>query len=205
MTKIKICGITNINDALAAAGYGADALGFIFYDKSPRCITPDKAKDITKKVPPFVKKVGVFVNEDTGVINKISDEVELDMIQLSGDETQDYCRKLNKPYIKTFRIRDMESLDEINNFDTFYFLFDSFSENEYGGTGKTFDWSLIQNRHFKDRYVILSGGLNPENTGDAIFKIRPYAVDVSSGVEEHPGKKDHSEIKNFIEAVKNAG
>ena len=205
MTKIKICGITNIDDALAATGYGADALGFIFYKKSPRYISPETAREIARKVPPFVKKVGVFVNEEIDIVNKILDEADLDMAQLSGDETHSYCRNLNVPYIKAFRIRDEESLNEIDKFDTSYLLFDSFNEGEYGGTGETFDWSLIQNKHFKDQYVILSGGLNPDNIEDAILKIKPYAVDVASGVEKEPGKKDHNKIKSFIEAAKNAG
>ena len=205
MTKIKICGITNIDDALAATGYGADALGFIFYKKSPRYISPETAREIARKVPPFVKKVGVFVNEEIDIVNKILDEADLDMAQLSGDETHSYCRNLNVPYIKAFRIRNEESLNEIDKFDTSYLLFDSFNEGEYGGTGETFDWSLIQNQHFKDKYVILSGGLNPDNIEDAILKIKPYAVDVASGVEKEPGKKDHNKIKSFIEAAKNAG
>ena len=205
MTKVKICGITNIEDALAAAGYGADALGFIFYKKSPRYLTSETAHEIFKELPPFVKKVGVFVNEDEDVVNRILDEVKLDMLQFSGDETPSYCDSIDKTYIKTFRIRDEESLNEINKFDTSYLLFDSYSEDEYGGTGKTFDWNLIQSQFLKDKYVILSGGLNPENVRDAIVKIKPYAVDVASGVEKYPGKKDHDKIKNFIEAVKDAG
>ena len=205
MTKIKICGITNIEDALTAAGHGADALGFIFYNKSPRYVDPEKAADIVRSVPPFVKKVGVFVNEEMNVVKEILGKVELDMMQFSGDETPDYCNSSPKPYIKAIRVRDSESLGEIDNFKTPYLLLDSYSEKQYGGTGKSFDWDLIEKKHLGDKYVILSGGLNPGNIGDAILKIKPYAVDVASGVEESPGRKDHNKIKQFIEAVKNAG
>ncbi|MGI9553679.1 MAG: phosphoribosylanthranilate isomerase [Thermodesulfobacteriota bacterium] len=205
MTKIKICGITNKEDALAATSYGADALGFIFYKKSPRCLTPETAIEIFQHLPPSVKKVGVFVNEDTDTINKISAEAELDIVQLSGDESPGYCKNLNKPYIKAFRIKDRDSLNEFNKFDTPYLLFDSYSENEYGGTGEVFDWDLIDDQNFKDKYVILSGGLNSGNVGESIEKIKPYAVDISSGVEKNPGIKDHEKLRIFIEAVKNAG
>ena len=205
MTKIKICGITNADDALAATGYGADALGFIFYKESPRHIATEEAGEICRKVPPFVKRVGVFVNEDKDVINKILGEVELDILQFSGDESPDYCRQFSRPYIKAIRVKDQETLDEIDKFETSYLLFDSYNEGLYGGTGKTFDWDLIRNQHFGNKYVILSGGLNPENIVDAVLEIKPYAVDVASGVEKHPGKKDHNKIKKFIEAVRNAG
>ena len=205
MTKIKICGITNTEDARAAAGYGADALGFIFYKQSPRYVDPGKAAEILKSLPPFIKRVGVFVNEDKDILKGVLDRVELDILQFSGEEGHNYCNGFGKPYIKAIRVKGTESLGEISNFDTQYILFDSFSENEYGGTGKSFDWELLENRHIRDKYVILSGGLNPGNVGDAVSKIRPYAVDVASGVEKMPGKKDHDKIKKFIEAVSNAG
>jgi len=205
MTKIKICGITNTEDALAATGYGADALGFIFYRKSLRFVEPEQAGEITKALPPFVKKVGVFVNEDKATVSSILETVVLDVLQFSGDETEDYCRSFGKPYIRSFRVKDEGSLGEINESETPYIIFDSYSENEYGGTGKTFDWDLIVSQQLRDKYVILSGGLNPGNVGDAILRVKPYAVDVASGVEQQPGKKDHEKIKKFIEAVKNAG
>lgn len=202
MTKIKICGITNKKDAEAAVHNGADALGFIFYKESPRCVTVEIASKISREMPPFVKKVGVFVNENSNIVNRIASTAGLDLLQFNGDEQPDYFKNLNRPYIKAFRIKDRKSLDEIDKFDVPYVLLDSYGKNEYGGTGKSFDWNLIRNQIYKNKYVILSGGLNPENVGSAIEQINPYAVDVASGVEGSPGKKDHVKMKNFIEAVR---
>lgn len=202
MTKIKICGITNKKDAEAAVHNGVDALGFIFYKESPRCVTVEIASKISREMPPFVKKVGVFVNENSNIVNRIASTAGLDLLQFNGDEQLDYFKNLNRPYIKAFRIKDRKSLDEIDKFDVPYVLLDSYGKNEYGGTGKSFDWNLIRNQIYKNKYVILSGGLNPENVGSAIEQINPYAVDVASGVEGSPGKKDHVKMKNFIEAVR---
>ena len=204
MTKIKICGITNIDDALAATGYGADALGFIFYDKSPRCIKPDLVRMVSQDLPPYLKKVGVFVNEGIDQVRTIVDMAQLDIVQFSGDENAEYCNQYDGPYIKTFRVKDNDSISGIDEFNTNYFLLDSFKDDEYGGTGKLFNWGLIEDKEFRNKYVILSGGLDPQNVGDAVSKIRPYAVDVASGVESEPGKKDHDKLRKFIEAVKNA-
>ncbi len=203
MTKIKICGITNMEDALAAVKLGADALGFVFYRKSKRYVNPAKAFEITKSLPPFIKKVGVFSNEDHGVIRDITREVKLDLLQIHGDETPGYCEQLESPYIKAFRVKDESSLDQINDFNTDYILFDTYSKDEYGGTGRAFDWEMLKDRPFENKYVILSGGLNPGNVSEAVSLLGPYAVDVSSGVEESPGKKDIEKINKFIEAVKN--
>lgn len=204
MTKVKICGITNAADALAAAAYGASALGFVFYKRSLRCVTVEDACEILMGVPPFIKKVGVFVNEDRNIVNEIADRASLDLIQLSGDESPVYCKGLNRPYIKAVRVKNRESLNEINEYDTQYTLFDTYSKSNFGGTGKVFNWDLIQDLPFEKRYIILSGGLNPENVKNAIKQITPYAVDVATGVEKFPGKKDHEKMKNFIEAVRNA-
>lgn len=203
MTKIKICGITNTEDALSAVRMGADALGFIFVKKSKRYIEPRMASQITKHLPPFVKKVGVFTNEELSVIRDITAEVKLDLLQIHGDETPEYCGKLEIPYIKAFRIKDETSLNEVKEYNTDYILFDTYSKDEYGGTGKAFDWEILNGRAFENKYVILSGGLNPGNAGEAVSLLKPYAVDVSSGVEESPGKKDIEKINKFIEAVKN--
>jgi len=203
MTKIKICGITNIEDALAAVKLGADALGFIFYGKSKRYIEPGKASEITNLLPPFVKKVGVFTNEDHGIIRDITHEVKLDLLQIHGDETPGYCEQLEIPYMKAFRLKDNSSLNEVNEYKTDYILFDTYSKDEYGGTGRAFDWDILKGRPFENKYVILSGGLNPGNVGEAVSLLAPYAVDVSSGVEESPGKKNIEKINKFIEAVKN--
>ncbi len=203
MTKIKICGITNTEDALSAVRLGADALGFIFVKKSKRYIEPALAAEITRQLPPFVIKVGVFTNEDPAVIRDIAGEVKLDLLQIHGDETPEYCDKLEIPYIKAFRIKDVTSLNEVKEYNTNYILFDTYSKDEYGGTGKAFDWGIIKDKAFENKYVILSGGLNPGNVGEAVTLLNPYAVDVSSGVEENPGKKDIDKINKFVEAVKN--
>jgi len=203
MTKIKICGITNMEDALAAVKLGADALGFVFYKESKRYIKPNVASEIARSLPPFVKKIGVFTNEDHGAIKDITGEVKLDLLQIHGDETPEYCNRLESPYIKAFRLRNEATLSEINEYSTNYLLFDTYSKDEYGGTGHAFDWNLLKGKPFENKYVILSGGLNPGNVGEAISLLNPYAVDVSSGVEEFPGKKDIEKINKFIEAVKN--
>ncbi len=203
MTKIKICGITNMDDALAAVKLGADALGFVFYNKSKRYIEPVKAAEITDALPPFVKKVGVFTNEDEGTVREIKKAVNLDLLQIHGDETPEYCSRLEGPYIKAFRLKNESTLSEVYSYKTNYVLFDTYSRDEYGGTGHAFDWDMLVNHPFKNKYVILSGGLNPENVKEAVTLLNPYAVDVSSGVEESPGKKDIGKIKKFIEAVRN--
>ena len=203
MTKIKICGITNLEDALAAAEYGADAVGFIFYAGSRRFIDPESVSEITKKLPPFLKKIGVFVNEEPERVIDITDIAGLDIVQLHGDETPHYCRDLNFPHIKSFRVKDSLDPDEIRKFDTPFVLFDTYSEKEYGGTGSAFNWNLLKDKQLDDKYVIISGGLDPGNVSEGIKKTMPYAVDVSSGVELSPGKKDKEKIKNFIEAVRN--
>ena len=203
MTKIKICGITNLNDALDAVRLGADALGFVFYPMSKRYIEPVKAKEIADSLPPFVKKVGVFSNEKADVVREISEIVNLDLLQIHGDETPGYCDSLRSPYIKAFRLKDENTLGEVNQYNTNYILFDTYSADEYGGTGRAFDWDILKNQPFENKYVILSGGLNPGNIKEAVNLLQPYAVDVSSGVEESPGKKDIGKIKKFIEAVRN--
>ena len=203
MTKIKICGITNLSDALDAVRLGADALGFVFYPGSKRYIEPVKAKEIADSLPPFVKKVGVFSNEKADVVREISGIVNLDLLQIHGDETPGYCDSLDSPYIKAFRLKDANTLGEVNQYNTNYILFDTYSADEYGGTGRAFDWDMLKNHPFENKYVILSGGLNPGNIKEAVNLLQPYAVDVSSGVEESPGKKDIGKIKKFIEAVRN--
>lgn len=202
MTKVKICGITNLDDALKAVELGADALGFVFYSKSERYIDPQEASEIVSKVPPFVTKVGVFVNEDSDTVRSIKNQTEIDLLQIHGDETPEYCHRLGERMIKAFRIKDSESFKEIANYNTDLVLLDAFSDSEYGGTGDVFHWQLLNKAQLKDKYVILSGGLDNENVSEAIRIVKPYAVDVSSGVEEYPGKKDPGKLKKFIEAVK---
>jgi len=203
MTKIKICGITNMEDAMAAVNLGVDALGFVFYKDSKRYIKPSKAYEITRMLPPFVTKIGVFANEDQVAIRDITAEIKLDLLQIHGDETPEYCGRLEIPYIKAFRLKDGTTLSEVNEYSTDFLLFDTYSKDEYGGTGHAFDWRILKDKPFDNKYVILSGGLNPGNVGDAVSFLNPYAVDVSSGVEEYPGKKDIEKLIKFIEAVKN--
>lgn len=203
MTKVKICGITNYNDAKACIDCGADAIGFIFYEKSRRYIEPEQAFEIIRKLPPFITKVGVFVNSLKIRIANITNQTRISAIQLHGDETPDFCLDFMEPVIKALRIKDLDDLENIASFPVQAILLDTFTDAEYGGTGKSFDWNILKDLN-SDKNIILSGGLNPDNIEDAIIQVNPYAVDVSSGVEKSPGIKDHSKIKKFIEAVRNA-
>ncbi len=203
MTRIKICGITNLDDALAAADLGVDALGFVFYKKSPRYIEPRKASSIIFQLSPFITTVGVFVNETIENIMAIKKVTGLDIVQLHGYESPEFCRKLNTKHIKSFRVIDETSLQSISKYETNMILLDSYHKDSYGGTGKQFDWEMLKGYKIKDKKIILAGGLNPENVGIAIRRFAPDAVDVSSGVEVKPGKKDRKKMKEFLEAVKN--
>ncbi|MCM8783296.1 MAG: phosphoribosylanthranilate isomerase [Candidatus Omnitrophica bacterium] len=199
--KVKICGITNLEDAKQAVDLGADILGFVFA-RSPRQITPQKAKAIIKNLPPFVIRVGVFVNEKLENIEKIVNFCRLNLVQLHGEESPDFCKKVRKfvGVIKAFRMRSALELKKMLNYDVDAYLLDSFVTGVYGGTGKTFDWGLAikAKRILNKRPLILSGGLNPENIAQAIKKVRPYAVDTSSGVEKFPGKKDKVLLKRYF-------
>ncbi|MGQ0794268.1 MAG: phosphoribosylanthranilate isomerase [Deltaproteobacteria bacterium] len=201
MTRIKICGITNIEDALYAAACGADALGFIFFAESKRFIAPERALEIIRELPPFVTTVGVFVNESLAEIERVRRFTGVDAVQLHGDETADFCRALGGRLIKAVRIGGGLETGGFAGYPVHAVLFDTFSEESYGGTGEKFNWDAIRN--FNSRRVILSGGLTPQNVQSGIRAINPYAVDVSSGVEEYPGKKNREKIKKFCEAVRN--
>ena len=192
--KVKICGMTNLKDALAAVEEGADAIGFIFYKKSPRSVTMKTVREIVLQLPTFVDAVGVFVNESAEQINKISDSCKLDRVQLHGDESPSFCKKINRRVIKAFRVKDMQSLKKLSDYSVSSFLLDTFSEDQHGGTGKVFDWNLA---HPAKKYgpIILAGGLTPYNVRQAIQRIQPYGVDVCSGVESQPGTKDHKKCK----------
>lgn len=203
MVNLKICGITNLDDAVVATEAGADALGFVFYKKSKRYIEPLKAREVIDRLPPFVSTVGVFVNESIPDLIEVQRIAGFDIFQLHGDETAEFCSNLGRPYIKAIRVDNKLDSQFINSFNTSYLLFDTFSDIEYGGSGKKFNWELLDNIRLDDKFVILSGGLNISNVKKAIKKTNPYAVDVSSGVEKSPGIKDHKKLKAFAEAVKN--
>ena len=199
--KVKVCGMTSLKDALVAVEGGADAVGFIFYKKSPRSVTMKTVREIVLELPPFVDTVGVFVDETAEQVNKIADYCNLDIIQLHGNESPTFCKKIRRKVIKAFRIKDMQSVKKISNFQVSGFLLDTFSENLHGGTGKVFDWNLaLPAKKFGP--VIMAGGLTPNNVQQAVRQIRPYGVDVCSGVESEPGIKDHKKVRAFLNNAK---
>ena len=199
--KVKVCGMTSLKDALVAVEGGADAVGFIFYKKSPRSVTMKTVREIVLELPPFVDTVGVFVDETAEQINKIADYCNLDIIQLHGDESPTFCKKIRRKVIKAFRIKDMQSVKKLSSFQVSGFLLDTFSENLHGGTGKVFDWNLaLPAKKFGP--VIMAGGLTPNNVQQAVRQIRPYGVDVCSGVESEPGIKDHKKVRAFLNNAK---
>ena len=204
-TKVKICGITNADDAAAAVEAGADALGFNFYRKSPRYIEPALAKQIVAGLPPFVMPVGVFVNEDVTTVRSIMDACGLTIAQLHGDESAAYCEQLARPVIKALRLKDRASFLTLAEFQgrsgVRGFILDTFSESAYGGTGQVTDWALASEAA-KCATILLAGGLTSANVGEAIRAVHPYGVDVSSGVERVPGRKDHAKIRAFLDAVR---
>jgi len=200
-TKIKICGITNIEDALFAVEAGADALGFVFYEKSPRYISPEAVKQIVSELPPFVTTVGLFVNATIETIEQTMRLTGVSVIQLHGDETPADCIFAGHPVIKAVRIKDAGSLIGIEKYRVSALLLDAWNDQQYGGTGESFDWQLARKLTGKQP-LILAGGLNPDNVAEAIRVVDPYAVDVSSGVEESPGRKDHGKIHKFIQQVR---
>jgi len=201
LIRVKICGITNTNDAMAAVEAGADALGFIFYPESPRFVEIDDAREIIKALPPFVTTVGIFVNEGIDRINRFAKTAGVDAVQLHGSEPPNFCRKIERRVLKAFRVRDAEDITHIKDYGLTTCLLDAYREDAPGGTGETFDWDLaIEAR--KICRVILSGGLTPENVAGAIERVAPYAVDVSSGVESAPGIKDHGKVVEFIKRAR---
>ncbi len=200
MTKIKICGITNLDDALAALKLGVDALGFVFAE-SPRKVTPDKVGKIISEIAVPVLKVGVFVNENIEKIQQIFERYDLDYVQLSGNENKDYVERLVLPSIKVFKVKDQSVLKEIPQYDLNLFMLETFNDGQYGGTGNIFNWDIAKEAKIFGR-VILSGGLTPENVFSALQQAEPYGVDVSSGVEESPGKKDKKKLEQFVKEVR---
>ncbi len=198
---VKICGITNLEDALAAVEFGADALGFNFFPESPRYIAPEAAKEILAEIPPVVWKVGVFVNESEERVRDLSVDLRLDYLQFHGDETPFYCEQFATPYWKAFRLKDDKSLDLMKRYHCEYYLVDAFVENAFGGTGIVGNWDLAREAK-KSGAIFLAGGLTPENVTEATQTVRPDGVDVASGVEKAPGKKDLQKLESFIERAK---
>ncbi len=201
MVRVKICGITNPEDALMAVEAGADALGFVFFPASPRYISPEQAEVIIRRLPPFVHTVGLFVNEEPATVNRIADRCGLDLVQLHGEETPDYCAAVKRRIIKAFRVKDASSLDGMAHYRVAACLLDAWSPAAHGGTGTTFNWDIAA-RAAASQTIILAGGLTPENVAGAIATVKPYAVDVSSGVESAPGEKDARLVKAFVVAAR---
>jgi len=204
MVRVKICGITCVEDALAALEAGADALGFVF-SESPRRINLHEARTIAKRLPPYAARVGVFVNEEPKVVQAVAALCLLDTVQLHGDEPPEDIPKLaGLKIVKAFRVSRKEDLDGIASYKADAFLLDSRVKGKMGGTGKTFDWSLCEAAKSHGP-LVLSGGLSCDNVVEAVERVKPYAVDVSSSVEREPGRKDHALVRRFIELAKQAG
>ena len=201
MIQTKVCGITNISDALFSIKCGASAVGFVFYKKSERYISYNDAFDVIKYLPPGTAKIGVYVNEDAKMVNDSSKKLNLDYVQLHGDESASFCKDINFPIIKAFRIKDDSFKSQVLKYNVSVFLFDTFTKKDYGGTGKIFNWELIKQGF--QRPFIHSGGLNINNVLDAINVTNPDAIDISSGLEDYPGKKDHQKIFEFFKLIRN--
>lgn len=206
-TRVKICGITSKDDAFKAIKFGADALGFVFCKKSPRYLSPSRARNIVEILPPFVSIVGVFVDEKIGAIRDIAGFVGLNAVQLHGDEDHHFCHRLKRyqvlRIIKGFRVNEAFDFGSVKKFDVDGYLFDTYQEGVLGGTGKVFNWELLKAADVRGT-VILSGGLTPENVAEAVRIVKPFAVDVSSGVEKAPGEKDHHKLQAFIQNARQA-
>jgi phosphoribosylanthranilate isomerase len=203
-TRVKICGITREQDALAAVEFGADALGFVFYEPSPRYITVRHAAEIARALPPFVSTVALFVNADPDTIAEVVESVGVDLLQFHGQERPEYCARHRRPWIRAVRVQpETDLLAARTEFaDARGLLLDAYRPGVPGGTGETFDWDRIPPQMAPR--IVLAGGLNPDNVGDAVRSVRPYAVDVSGGVEARKGIKDPAKIKAFIEEVRSA-
>jgi phosphoribosylanthranilate isomerase len=205
--RVKICGLTNLDDALASIEARADALGFIFFPKSSRYIEPKAAGKICAQLPPFVSKVGVFVDESLEQIVAIARASGIETVQLHGNENAEFCTALREKHftvIKAFRVQDSSTLAQLQSYRAAAFLLDSYVPGQLGGTGAKFSWDLALQAKSAGVPIILAGGLDPENVADAVSKVTPYAVDVSSGVESSPGKKDLAKVRAFIARAKSA-
>ncbi len=200
--RVKICGVTRLSDALDAVRFGADALGFNFWPKSKRYCEPEAAAEIISRLPPFVVTVGVFVNQSRSHIQRVVARSGISTVQLHGDEAPELAPALSRPVIRALRVESKASLDEMARWSASAFLLDTPTAG-FGGSGKTFDWRLVKGAG-KKAPILLAGGLNPANVADAVKQVRPYGVDVASGVESAPGIKDSKKMRRFITAAKEA-
>ena len=203
--QVKICGITLIDDALAAADAGADALGLIFYEGSPRGIDVEQAREIARAVPPYTTVTALFVNPERSLVERILKAVPISQLQFHGNESAEFCRGFERPYVKSIAVSTDNEMQQVirDHWASRAFLFDTLVPGKHGGTGKTFDWTKIPTKNVGHR--VLAGGLNAENVAEAIRIGTPDAVDVSSGVESSAGVKDHDLVRRFIAAAKQAG
>lgn len=200
--KVKICGITSVADGLAAAEAGADMIGLMFYERSPRCISFEVAAEISRALPGHIVRVGVFVNPEEDAVLRAIGECGIGLAQFHGEETPEFCSQFGVMSMKAFRVRDAESLLALPEYHTEAFLLDAYSPDAHGGTGAKFNWELAIDAKKYGRPIFLAGGLTPENVAEAVQKVQPFGVDVSSGVESAPGKKDAAKVRAFIEAVR---
>ena len=201
IVKVKICGITNYYDAVAAMDMGADILGFNFYPKSPRYVTPRKAGEIVNMLPAFIDTSGIFVNATIDQIRETTDLCPLDWVQLHGDESPEFCRSLTYHNVKTMkaiRVKGQADVEKVKSFSTDAVLLDAFHPDKYGGTGATFDWSVVGHT---TRRIFLAGGINPDNAAEAV-KLGVYGIDVCSGIEAEPGRKDHKKMKKLFDNIR---
>lgn len=203
-TIVKICGITNADDALAAVGAGANALGFVFHPASPRCVSVATVQSIARQLPEDVIRVGVFVDPDPELVFAAVSGCGLGLLQFHGGEASDFCRQFGVMAMKAFRVRGADSLLEMPSYDTDAFLLDSYVAGMPGGTGETFNWSLALDAKKFGKPIFLAGGLTAGNVAGAVRAVRPFAVDVSSGVEMSPGRKDAAKMNDFVAAVRGA-
>jgi len=201
---VKICGITSVEDAQAVEHAGADAVGLMFYEGSPRHIALEQAKAIVDSLSNTIVRVGVFVNSEESFVRQAMEICTLNMLQFHGDETPEYCARFEIMTLKAIRVSDESSLKEMERYSADGFLLDAFSENSLGGTGETFNWELAKRATKSGRPIFLAGGLTSENVAEAVKAVRPFAVDVSSGVESEPGKKDAAKVRAFVAAAKGA-
>lgn len=200
--KVKICGITSAEDAAAAVAAGADLLGFVFYEGSPRHVTVEQAAAIARTVSPFVVRVGLFVDAPPELVGEALSACGLQLLQFHGDETPEYCRQFPAMSMKAFRVRGADTIRVLPEYATDAWLLDAFVPGQRGGTGHAFNWELAVEAVKRGKPVFLAGGLTPENVAEAVRQVQPYGVDVSSGVESAPGKKDHAKVRAFIQAAK---